>query len=264
MPKKLLLRQGLLDQHQAEFIQPGEVLRILQGVRRVGVDLEQHRGPEPLPHRPHPFDVEAGLDLELDAAVPLVHVAGDRLEQLLGGVGDADRDAAVHLGAHRSEVLGQRPPRHPQLQVQPGHLQGGLGHPVAPDRFEHASQLGGGDAVSGQQPGQEVLPDHLLGRLGVLGRVARLAHGDALAPTLAVLSEEVDDEDVTVGLDAERGAEGRHQGDGDSEQLHGLDARSGTGLRRSPRGRGGEHGQGHLVISSAQLQPDVAPQLWHL
>ncbi len=107
MTQKLLLRQGLLDQHQVEFIEPGEVLRILQGVRRVGVDLEQHRGPEPLPHRPHPVDIEAGLDLELDAAVPLVHVPGHRLQQLLGGVGDAHRDAAVHLGAHRPQVLGQ-------------------------------------------------------------------------------------------------------------------------------------------------------------
>ncbi len=107
MAEKLLLRQWLLDQHQAELVEAGEVLSVLQCVRRVGVDLEEHLGPEPLAHRPHPLDVEAGLDLELDAAVPLVEVSGDRLQQLLGRVGDAHRDTTVHHSAHRPQVLGE-------------------------------------------------------------------------------------------------------------------------------------------------------------
>ena len=66
---------------------------VVEHVRGVGVDLQHQVVAEPFPHGGDAFDVDAGLDLELDPDVPVVEVAGDLLEQLLGRVEDPDRHA---------------------------------------------------------------------------------------------------------------------------------------------------------------------------
>ena len=80
----VLLVERLLDQQQVERVEPGQVPRVGQGVRRVGVDLQQHVVAEPLADRPHRLDVPARLDLQLDPDVALVEVAADRVEQRAG------------------------------------------------------------------------------------------------------------------------------------------------------------------------------------
>ena len=80
-PEHVLLVERLLDQQQVERVEPGEVPRVGEGVRRVGVDLEQHVVAEALADGAHRLDVPAGLDLELDPHVALGEVAADRVEQ---------------------------------------------------------------------------------------------------------------------------------------------------------------------------------------
>ena len=77
----VLLVQRLLDQQQVEGVEPRQVPRVGERVRRVRVDLQQHVVAEPLADRAHRLDVPARLDLQLDPDVALVEVAADGVEQ---------------------------------------------------------------------------------------------------------------------------------------------------------------------------------------
>ena len=87
---QVVLRQRLLDQQQAEVVEPGEVAGVGEAVGGVGVDLEQHVVAEALADGAHRLDVPAGLDLELDPQVAVGEVAGDGVEQRRRPSGDAD------------------------------------------------------------------------------------------------------------------------------------------------------------------------------
>ncbi len=77
--------ERLLDQQQPEGVELGEVLGVVERVGGVGVDLQQHVVAEALAHGGDALDVEARLDLQLDAQVAVVEVAGHLIEQLGGG-----------------------------------------------------------------------------------------------------------------------------------------------------------------------------------
>ena len=276
MAEKLLLRQGLLDQHQADSSSPARrsaSSRVYAALASTWSSVAARTAPAP----PHPVDVEAGLDLELDAAVPLVHVAGHRLQSSSVAVGDAHRGPAVHLGAHRPEVLGQRPARR-RAPGQPGHLQGGLGHPVT---RTDASTSPSSAAVARSRA---ISRGRRCCRISCSAAWCTRTSSPArpwppTPPALAGLAEEDGSGGRRGRSGPEPGPKRGHQGDGDPDQLHRLDLRSGPGSA-PPSGR--EAGVADRVISAAsvasaetapaapnrsqsvQLQPDVAPQLWHL
>ena len=77
VPEDVLLRQRLLDQQQVELVELAEVGDVVARVGRVGVDLERHVGADQVADQAHRLDVPTGLDLELDAHVPVGDVAGD-------------------------------------------------------------------------------------------------------------------------------------------------------------------------------------------
>ncbi len=92
-------------------------------------------------------DVEPRLDLQLDADVAVVEVAGHLVEQLGRPVGDPDGHAGGHAVGDRAEVLGERHSGGAQLGVEHGHLHRRLGHRMALEHGEQAADVVGGDIV---------------------------------------------------------------------------------------------------------------------
>ena len=102
------------------------MLRVRQRVRGVGVDLKRHVS-KALADGADRLNVPARLDLQLDAAVALVEVAGHGLQELGDGAVDADRHTAVDLRPDGAEIPPERLARGTKLGVQDGHLDRGLG-----------------------------------------------------------------------------------------------------------------------------------------
>ncbi len=154
MADDVLLVEGLLDEQQVELVEPAQVLDVDPRVRRVGVDLERHVGPDQLAHETHRLEVPAGLDLELDADVPVVDVALDLAQQPVDGVEDADADAARDPIAGAAEVRVQAGAVGAELGVEHRHLERRLRHRVPLDRPEQSGDLAGGDVAGGDEAGE--------------------------------------------------------------------------------------------------------------
>ena len=137
--EQVVLGQRLLDQQQVEAVELREVLDVPARVRRVRVDLERHVGTDQLTHRGDRFDVEAGLDLQLDADVAVVEVTLDRCEQGVDRRMDADADTTRDVLASGPDERRERATLGAQLGVEHGHLQRRLGHRMAAHGLEHGS-----------------------------------------------------------------------------------------------------------------------------
>ena len=175
-----------------------------------------------------------GLDLELDAAIALGEVAADDFDELGRILVDADRDSAVDLGAHRSEMVAERDAGGSQLGIEDGHLERRLRHGMTVDRAEDLPDLVGGDVARLEEPRQQVTADDVLGAVHVLGRVERPGHRHAFAPTLGIAGDDAHEEDVAVVLDAEGHPEGGDHRDADPAEVDCLDLHR---LRRSQPSR---------------------------
>ena len=182
--EQVVLGQRLLDQQKVELVEPGEVVGVGAGVGGVGVDLQRCVRPDEAAHGGDGLEVAAGLDLQLDADVAVVHVAGHGGEQLVDGVVDADADAARDARSLDAEQVGERAVGGAQLGVEHGHLQRRLRHRVAANRFQHGGDRRRGEVVDRRQARREDLADDERRPVDVLRRVRRLVAGDALAPSL--------------------------------------------------------------------------------
>ena len=128
-------------------------------------------------------DVAAGLDLDLDAHVPLVEVAADDLDERRGVALDADRDARRHAVAHGAEVLAERAPLGAQRRVEHRELEAGLRHAVADERARGSPATSSGASVRrSSSAGMSQRSGDIPRALRVLARVERRLAGDDLAP----------------------------------------------------------------------------------
>jgi hypothetical protein len=98
--EQVLLVQRLFDQQQVERVQPGQVPRIRDCVRRIRVDLQQHLVAEPLAHCGNRLHIPPGLDLQLDPHVALVEIPVHGVDQTIDRVHDPDRHATRHPVTH--------------------------------------------------------------------------------------------------------------------------------------------------------------------
>ncbi len=197
-PTHVVLRQRLLDQQQVERVE----LRRAAGRRRACRRCWRRPAggsPEPLAHGLDRLDVPARLDLELDPAVALGRGSRPPTSRAPNRVFvDSDRDAAVDLGAHRSEMVAERDAGVSQLGVEDGHLERRLGHRMTVDRAEELRDPIGGDVAGLEKPWQQVTTNHVLGSVDVLGRVERPRHRHALAPTFDLAGDNPHEEDVAL------------------------------------------------------------------
>ena len=102
MIQEVVVVKGLLDHQEVERVELAKHAHVPERVRGVRVDRQQDIGVRPT-NGSDALDVGAGLDLQLDPPIPLREVAGDLLEEALGGRGDADGDATDHPFAFGAE-----------------------------------------------------------------------------------------------------------------------------------------------------------------
>jgi hypothetical protein len=216
----------VLDEQQVVLVEPGQVPSVRQRVRGVGVDLQQHVGPDVGSDGGHQIDVAPGFDLQLDADVPVAQVPVDGGDRLLDGVEQPDRYARRHLGAGAAEVRPQRQAGAAQLGVEHGRLQCALRHRPTAHAGQHGPDLGRRHVLGRQQPRYEVVAQHEVRRRHEFVRVARLDPGDVLAPPLGAVAQDADQHHIPSVLDAERGPERRHQRQLEADELDGLDVHS--------------------------------------
>ena len=198
---------------------------------------------EGLPHRRGLGDVVAGLDLELDAHVPLVEVAAHDLDERRGVALDADRHPRRHAVAERAEILAERAVLGAQRGVEDGELDAGFRHAVALAGLQDPRDVLRGDAAPVEQGGDQPPHGDIPRALRVLARVQRGLARDDLAPSLAVGGERAHDDDLAHRLGAERRRERRHERDAQHPQFEPIEhddiGLSGYGhaLRLRPGGR---------------------------
>ena len=194
-----------------------------RGVGGVGVDLQGHIGSDQVADGGDRLEVEAGLDLQLDADVAVVEVAGDRGQQGVDGRVDADADAARDAVALDAEEVGERAVLGAQLGVEHGHLQRRLGHRVAADRLQDRGDVGRSQGGDVSQARRQHLADHEGRAVDVLRGVGRLVAGDALAPALRRHAVALDlgphEQDPAAGLGSEAGLERGDERQTDLPQL---------------------------------------------
>ncbi len=159
-----------------------------QRVGGVGVDLQEHVVAEPLAHGPHRLDVPARLDLELDPEVALGEVAGDGVEQLRDASdGCRPSTPAGTRSCDRPEVGAQatgRPARSSASSTAISRAR--LGHRVPFDTGEQRPDPCRGDpavALSGGEPGQQMVAQDVLGAVDVLRGVERARHRRRTRPS---------------------------------------------------------------------------------
>ena len=181
MVHDVVLVQRLLDQQQVELVQLAEGRRVGERVGAVGVDLQRHFGPALADSADH-VHVPAGLDLELDAAIPLGDVLGHPVEQRIERRLDADAHADRDEVLLAAQELGQRRTLRLRQQVPHRILQPGPGHRVATHPPEARHHVRGRRHLLAQHGRDEKVAQHVPGGLDRLARVPRPGPGGALAP----------------------------------------------------------------------------------
>jgi len=91
----VVIVEGLLDHHQVEAVQSGEVIRVRQSVGGVGIDHQSNRpeaGTDYLDGR----EVPPPLDLDLDPSVSCGELGIDTFSELSQRVLDTDRNSGCY------------------------------------------------------------------------------------------------------------------------------------------------------------------------
>ena len=219
MGRDVLLHERLLDQNKSEGVELAQVVEVGQAVGRVRIDLQQGVRAEEFAHGGDRLEVPAGFDLEFNAPIPGVDVHADLGQQSVEVGADTHRNPAVHphrerarLLHHAAEKVDERPIRCPQLRIQHGCLERGLGHPVSHHEAHQGVNVVRGHSVRAQQRRREVVAYHVLAAVHVLGAVARRLPGHTFSPALgSVHRAHVHEQNDAHGLPAERGLEGPHK-----------------------------------------------------
>ena len=229
MAQEVVAAQGLLDHHQPEAVELGEVIEVGRRVGAVGVGHQRRPAAHRLAHRGEVVDVGAGPDLDLRLAVALGEGAAHRVDEPPGRVLDADGDARRNLRARAPEKGGQADPGALGREHPYPHLDRRLRHVVAAHRrLEPGMQgLGACDRLAEGQRGDPLADGEPRGVDG-LGREIGALAGHALRPRdgavgVAGLEEEDAPEVGGAGRDAERLDKGHAdlaQGDGLESDAH--------------------------------------------
>src|SRR5215469_11059774 len=178
----IVVPQGLLDHQQIELIELAQLLEFVERVGGVRVDAQQDVRPAGA-HFLEDVEIPAGLDLQLDAPIAGIEFSLNFLQQLLGRILNANRDAAGDFLARTAQQLPQGQLAGRGLRIPEGVFQRGLSHTVSahprhqggsfPTLLERTSQEHGSQVVLGRHPGA----------FNPFAAVERILTGNALRPT---------------------------------------------------------------------------------
>ncbi len=180
-------------------------------------------------------DVTARLDLEFDPPIAVGQVTLDDLEQALGRLLDADRDADLHPIGCPAPMITQRLPGALGEQIPQRQLEPGTRHRVPADRLDQGVVCGHiGQFGVEHQRDQEVFEDVPGGLRGFVGIIwDRACH--AFAPAGQAIGPGFDDQALTIELDPARSLERRAQRHLDMVEGEGFEAHPEIiGDRRNP------------------------------
>ena len=210
MVHHIVVVERLLDHHEVEAIERGEVRRIPERVGGIGVDHQRDRA-EP---RAEPFDgldVPARLDLDLDALIARLALDGHSVEQLVERVLDADRDAGRDRPAPASKRLPERLAVLLRVEVPRRHLDDGLGHVVATDARHRGPEIARVRELAAQHERREKFRDHVPDRFRRFAAVVGVVFRDGLAPALRAVAVHGDEHEHAIVGPREAGFEVAHQ-----------------------------------------------------
>ena len=227
--QEVVAAEGLLDHHQPEPVERGEVVEVGRRVGAVGVDHQRRLVADRLAHRRQIRGVGARLHLDLRLPVTLGEGAAHHVDQLFGPVLDADGDARRDLRAGAAEEGGEAGLRALGREHPDAHLDRRLRHVVAAHRRVEPRMhrvRPGERFAEGQRA--EPLADGEPRRVDGLGREVGAFAGHAFRPRgepVGVAGFEQEDAPQVGGprRDAERLDEGHAdlaQGDGPKSDAH--------------------------------------------
>ena len=195
--------------------------------------------------RAHPFDIQARLDLQLDAPVALGEVrrppapSSSSVDRR-----DPDRDAARDAILVGAQVLGERSAGRAELGVQEGVDQRGLRHRVAADARQDAIEIVRRDVAGREQRREQEIAEHQPGAVVELLGIAGVGARHALAPTLRVVGDRRAPAAQVLWVSSPKLVRnGRTSGMPTSPELDGAD-RGHRSLGQHVGGVGGERGRG--------------------
>ena len=202
--------EWLLEALQRESIECGECCRVLECVRTVGIDRERDVVADLGAHRGNDRDIGTGFDLQLDPAVALGAVRRGERAELLLVVGEADRDAGLDRRTRAAQVRNERLPGRAQLRVEQRGFERGPGERVA----AHVREV-----VAREGARHEVVAQHEPRAVERLAGVARRRFGRALAPSVRVGGDGMDEQRVFVRRGAACSAERSDERQSDADEL---------------------------------------------
>ena len=207
--RHLFFRQGLLDEQEIERVEFRKMIGILEPVGGVRVDLQQETIAECAAHCTNGLDVEAGLDLQLDAQIAIVEILLYHPQQVVDRRLNANRDSRSNTGLRRTHETGKASAFAAKLVVEQRRFEDGFSHEVSADTTHRfVERLGSRPSRDFRQ---EELAQDVLATIDVLARVHRLAHRGALSPTDDSVTDHLEIQQFSGGLHAEAGAKRRHQ-----------------------------------------------------
>src|SRR3989454_2070029 len=222
MIRHIVVLERLLDHHEVERIEPGEMVRVRRRVGRVGVHHQRDRA-EARAYGLHRLEIPAGLDLDLDPAIPRGELALDLRGKIVERLLNADRDARRDAGARTAERAAERLASQPRVEVPRRHLDGGLRHAMAADRLERGEDLTRVREGGAEHARRDEVRDDVPRGLVRLGAVVRILLGDALAVAGCTAAVDAHEDEVFVVDAAEAGLEEMDERELQQTQLQAFD-----------------------------------------
>mgnify|MGYP007107674785 CR=1 FL=1 len=227
----VLIAERLLQHEQVERVERLQRGGVGQSVGRVGVE-HQRDVRELGAHGPRQLHVVARLDLQLDAPVALLQVAGNDVYRLGEARLDADADADLDALARpfrvgERQLLGEGEAVALGRQIPDRLLQRRLGQRVAAHEAEARRDLLRLVQLCAEQGRDEEILEDVPRCVHRLVAVAGVVGGHALAPALQPVRVDGDDDGVALLLGAKAGHERRDEHLADVIEVDRFDAHNG-------------------------------------
>jgi len=211
MADEIVVREGLLDHHQSQIVEPQEVIEVIEGIGVVRIGHQMRLRTDGLAHRAHPCHIATRCDLDLHLLIAGQERGPHLLDQAIDRGLDPERDPRRDRVAGATDEASEGETLARGLEPPGAHLQRGLRHLVAAHvGLEDRVDLAGGPERPSEEPRREDARDRRPGGIEGLRGVVRQVVDHALAP---------DRRPIGIGELTEEDPPVRHLPGGDAEGL---------------------------------------------